>query len=63
MQTNPIFAWLILFSNVWGFFFKEWAGADKKPKRILHLEKRLIIVACVLITRGNSLGNSAAAGP
>ena len=55
-------AMLILFSNVWGFFFKEWAGADKKPKRILHLGMLLIIVACVLITWGNALGNSAAAG-
>ena len=56
-------AMLILFSNVWGFFFKEWTGADKKPKRILHLGMLLIIVACILITWGNALGNSAAAGP
>jgi L-rhamnose-H+ transport protein len=55
-------AMLILFSNMWGFFFKEWAGADKKPKRILHLGMLFIVVSCILIAWGNYLGNAGPAG-
>jgi L-rhamnose-H+ transport protein len=51
-------AMLILFSNMYGFFFKEWVGADKKPKRILHLGMLFIVAACVLIATGNYLGNA-----
>lgn len=51
-------AMLILFSNMYGFFFKEWVGADKQPKRILHLGMLFIVVACVLIAYGNYLGNA-----
>lgn len=50
-------AMLILFSNMYGFFFKEWAGADKHPKRVLHLGMLFIVVACTLIAWGNYLGN------
>jgi len=49
-------AMLILFSNMYGFLFKEWAGADKHPKRILHLGMLFIVVACILIGYGNWLG-------
>lgn len=54
-------AMLILFSNMYGFFFKEWVGADKHPKRVLHLGMLCIVIACVLIAWGNYLGNGAAA--
>lgn len=49
-------AMLILFSNMYGFLFKEWAGADKRPKRILHIGLACIVVACLLIGYGNYLG-------
>jgi len=49
-------AMLILFSNMYGFFFKEWAGADKHPKRVLHLGMLFIVVACILIGYGNYKG-------
>lgn len=55
-------AMLILFSNMYGFFFKEWVGADKFPKRVLHLGMLLIVVACVLIGYGNYLGEKQPAG-
>lgn len=51
-------AMLILFSNMYGFFFKEWVGADKRPKRILHLGMFCIVIACVLIAYGNYLGEA-----
>ena len=47
---------LILFSNLWGFVFKEWVGADKLPKRILHAGMACIVFACVLIAWGKYLG-------
>ncbi len=51
-------AMLILFSNMYGFLFKEWAGADKKPKKILHLGMAFIVVACILIGYGNYQGET-----
>lgn len=50
---------LILFSNLYGFLFKEWVGADKLPKRILHIGMACIGFACLLIAWGNYLGNDA----
>lgn len=49
-------AMLILFSNMYGFLFKEWAGADKRPKKIIHLGMAVIVTACVIIAYGNHLG-------
>ena len=49
-------AMLILFSNIYGTLFKEWEGADKTPKRILHVGMALIVVATLVITYGNYLG-------
>lgn len=51
-------AMLILFSNMYGFLFKEWEGADKHPKRVLHLGMLCIVIACILIAWGNYIGNS-----
>jgi L-rhamnose-H+ transport protein len=56
-------AMLILFSNMYGFFFKEWAGADKHPKRVLHLGMLFIVIACILIGYGNYRGEDEAAPP
>jgi L-rhamnose-H+ transport protein len=53
-------AMLILFSNMYGFLFKEWSGADKHPKRVLHLGMLFIVIACVLIGYGNYRGESEA---
>jgi L-rhamnose-H+ transport protein len=53
-------AMLILFSNMYGFLFKEWAGADKHPKRVLHLGMLFIVIACALIGYGNYRGESEA---
>jgi len=50
-------ALLILFSNIYGFVFKEWAGeGNKRPKRVLHVGMVCIVVATVLIAYGNYLG-------
>ena len=49
-------AMLILFSNIYGTLFKEWAGADKLPIRILRIGMGLIVVATLIITYGNYIG-------
>jgi len=49
-------AMLILFSNIYGTLFKEWEGADKLPIRILRIGMALIVVATLIITYGNRMG-------
>jgi len=49
-------ALLILFSNLYGKIFKEWEGASKLPRKIVHLGMLLIVIATSIITYGNYLG-------
>ncbi|HPA48073.1 MAG TPA: L-rhamnose/proton symporter RhaT [bacterium] len=49
-------AMLILFSNLYGKLFHEWDGADRKPSRVLHTGMALIVIATLIITYGNYLG-------
>jgi L-rhamnose-H+ transport protein len=49
---------LVLFSNLFGFLFREWEGASKRPIRILQLGMACIVVATLIITYGNYLGGS-----
>ena len=51
-------AMLIPLSNMWDFVFKEWAGADRCPKRVLRLGMPCTVVACILMSWGNYLGSS-----
>lgn len=53
-------ALLILFSNVYGWLFQEWEGASTLPKKILHLGMATIVVAALVITYGNYLGEKQA---
>jgi L-rhamnose-H+ transport protein len=53
---------LILFSNVYGWLFKEWEGVGTRPRRVLHLGMAVIVVATLIITYGNYLGESVASG-
>jgi len=56
-------ALLILFSNLYGKIFREWVGASKLPRRILHLGMLIIIVATLIISYGNYLGEREQAEP
>ena len=51
-------AMLILFSNVYGWLFREWVGADQWPRRVLHIGMATIVVATLVITYGNYLGQA-----
>ena len=54
-------AMLILFSNVYGWLFREWRGVGMPPRIVLHVGMAVIVVATLIITYGNYLGESAAA--
>jgi len=49
-------AMLILFSNLYGWLFREWKGASKVPLRTLHAGMLIIVLATLIITYGNYLG-------
>ncbi len=49
-------ALLILFSNLYGKIFREWVGTSKLPRKIVHIGMLIIIVAALIITYGNYLG-------
>lgn len=49
-------AMLILFSNLYGWLFREWEGASKVPLRTLHVGMFIIVLATLIITYGNYLG-------
>ena len=53
-------ALLILFSNIYGWLFREWEGASTLPKKILHVGMAAIVVAALVITYGNYLGEKQA---
>ncbi len=47
---------LILFSNIYGKVFREWESASRWPKRVVHFGMAIIVVATIIITYGNYLG-------
>lgn len=51
-------AMLILFSNLYGFLFREWAGASRRPIRMLQAGMGCIVVATLIVTYGNYLGGN-----
>ena len=55
-------AMLILFSNLYGWLFREWEGTGTRPRRVLHLGMAVIVAATLIITYGNYLGESWSAG-
>ena len=42
-------AFIILFSNMWGIYYKEWKGASSKTNRLLGAGLGLIIISILLI--------------
>ena len=48
-------AFIILVSNMWGFFYKEWKGVSKRTIRTILIGIGLIILSVVLVGYGNSL--------
>ncbi len=50
-------AFIILFSNVWGFSFGEWKGTSNRAKTIMLTGLSIIVLSTILIGVGTYLGN------
>ncbi len=48
-------AFIIIFSSLWGLYFKEWKGVSKKTMQTLWLGLAVIIFSTILIGIGNSM--------
>jgi L-rhamnose-H+ transport protein len=47
---------LILFSNIYGKLFREWEGASPWPRKVVHFGMLVIVIATLIITYGNYVG-------
>jgi len=56
-------AMLILFSNFYGYLFREWEGASTIPKKVLHAGMAVIVASTLIITYGNYLGEQKTSPP
>ena len=50
-------AFIILFSNMWGLYFKEWKGASSKTYKLLGLGLFTIMVSILLIGLAGSIAD------
>jgi L-rhamnose-H+ transport protein len=48
-------ALVVMFSNIYGWLFREWAGADKLARRMLNVGMAIIMAAVFVIGYGNYL--------
>ncbi len=48
-------AFIIIFSTLWGLYFKEWKGVSKKTMRTLWLGLTVIILSTIIIGVGNAI--------
>ncbi|MBE7489337.1 L-rhamnose/proton symporter RhaT [bacterium] len=51
-------AFIIIFSNIWGIFFKEWKGTSSRTHRLIAMGILVLILSTLLIGYGNSLAAS-----
>jgi L-rhamnose-H+ transport protein len=42
-------AFIIVFSNLWGFYFREWEGVSTTTKRIIYTGLSMIILSTAII--------------
>ncbi len=47
-------AFIILFSNLWGLYYKEWKGVHKKTMSTLFLGLAVIILSILMIGLSNT---------
>ncbi len=51
-------AFIIIFSTLWGLYFKEWKGVSKKTMKTLWLGLAVIIFSTILIGIGNNISDN-----
>jgi L-rhamnose-H+ transport protein len=49
-------AFIIIFSNLWGLYFKEWKGSSQPTLRVMILGIIIVILSTVIVGYGNYLG-------
>ena len=50
-------AFIIIFSNLWGLYFKEWKGSTKPTLRIMLIGIAIVIFSTMIVGYGNYLGS------
>jgi L-rhamnose-H+ transport protein len=50
-------AFIIVFSNLWGLYFREWQGSSSKTFRIMITGIAVVILSTVVVGYGNYLGS------
>ncbi|MBI2946856.1 MAG: L-rhamnose/proton symporter RhaT [Verrucomicrobia bacterium] len=50
-------AFIIVFSNLWGFFFKEWKGTSRRTHVLIRAGLVVLILATLLVGSGNYLAS------
>ncbi|MFV2066904.1 MAG: L-rhamnose/proton symporter RhaT, partial [Pirellulales bacterium] len=48
-------AFIIVFSNLWGLYFREWHGTGRRTKRLVWLGIATLVVSTIVIGYGNYL--------
>ena len=51
---------IIIFSTLWGIFFKEWKGAQANTKKLVLLMLAMLVGSTVIIGWGNKQSEDAA---
>jgi L-rhamnose-H+ transport protein len=49
---------IIIFSTIWGFVLKEWAGSRFSTKRTVWMGVLLLVIATIVIGTGNYLNET-----
>jgi L-rhamnose-H+ transport protein len=49
---------IIIFSTIWGFVLKEWAGSGAGTKRIVWIGVLLLVIATIVIGAGNRMNEA-----
>lgn len=46
-------AFIIVFSNLWGLFFREWRGASSRTMRLIHAGLAVLVASTLVVGLGN----------
>ncbi len=50
-------AFIIVFSNLWGIFFREWKGASKRTHRVVFAGITVLVASTIVVGFGNYLAS------
>ncbi len=51
-------SFIILTSNLWGFYFGEWKGTSSKNRKVIYLGILVILISVCLVGYGNYLNHT-----